>query len=119
MKHEKIIQEYKVIETEDGYRIEIKGDKEALRRLGLPDRLPFAGDGMRFRHWGKRRWRQGPHGRGHEHRGHEGAGRHDHERHGRGRQAGPGRPTAPHFWKRGRRWGWEEEADPAEGPKFV
>lgn len=28
---EKVIQEFKVIETDDGYRIEIKGDKEMLR----------------------------------------------------------------------------------------
>jgi len=35
---EKVIQEWKVIETDDGFRIEIKGDKEAMRawvqRLG-------------------------------------------------------------------------------------
>lgn len=30
---EKIINEIKVIETEDGYRIEIKGNKEAIRRM--------------------------------------------------------------------------------------
>lgn len=30
---EKIISEFKVIETEDGFRIEIKGDKESIRRM--------------------------------------------------------------------------------------
>ena len=30
---EKIINEFKVIETDDGFRIEIKGDKEAIRRM--------------------------------------------------------------------------------------
>lgn len=30
---EKVINEFKVIETEDGFRIEIKGDKEAIRRM--------------------------------------------------------------------------------------
>jgi len=30
---EKIISEYKVIETDDGFRIEIKGDKETLRKM--------------------------------------------------------------------------------------
>jgi hypothetical protein len=38
---EKVISEFKIIETEDGFRIEIKGDKEAIRRmlsgLGLCD----------------------------------------------------------------------------------
>lgn len=29
---EKVIQEFKIIETDDGYRIEIKGDKEHLRK---------------------------------------------------------------------------------------
>jgi len=28
---EKVIREWKVIETDDGFRIEIKGDKEAMR----------------------------------------------------------------------------------------
>ncbi len=30
---EKVIREFQVIETEEGYRIEMKGDKEALRRM--------------------------------------------------------------------------------------
>jgi hypothetical protein len=30
---EKIINEVKIIETEDGFRIEIKGDKEAIREM--------------------------------------------------------------------------------------
>ena len=30
---EKIISEYKVIETDDGFRIEIKGDKETLHKM--------------------------------------------------------------------------------------
>jgi hypothetical protein len=30
---EKIINEFKVVETEDGFRIEIKGDKEAIRKM--------------------------------------------------------------------------------------
>jgi hypothetical protein len=28
---EKVIQEWRVVETDDGFRIEIKGDKEAMR----------------------------------------------------------------------------------------
>ena len=52
---EKIISEFKVVETKDGFRIEIKGDKEALRRLlkGSGPRdffksgMPF-GRGFRF-----------------------------------------------------------------------
>ena len=30
---EKVISEFKVIETEDGFRIEIKGNKEAIRQM--------------------------------------------------------------------------------------
>lgn len=30
---EKVINEFKIIETEDGFRIEIKGNKEAIRRM--------------------------------------------------------------------------------------
>jgi hypothetical protein len=29
---EKLIHEYKLIETDDGYRIEIKGDKEKIKK---------------------------------------------------------------------------------------
>lgn len=38
--NEKILREFKVIETEDGFRIEMKGDKEALRHM-LPFMTPF------------------------------------------------------------------------------
>jgi hypothetical protein len=48
---ENVITEFKIIETEDGFRIEIKGDKEKLR--------PFiTGSG-----WPKE-WRHRQHGRG-------------------------------------------------------
>jgi hypothetical protein len=30
---EKVISEFRVVETDDGFRIEIKGDKEAIRRM--------------------------------------------------------------------------------------
>ncbi len=30
---DKVINEFKLIETDDGFRIEIKGDKEALRKM--------------------------------------------------------------------------------------
>ena len=46
---EKLIHEYRLIETEDGYRIEIKGDKEQIKKWmeGRP------------RHFKKRWMRQG------------------------------------------------------------
>jgi len=46
---EKVIHEVKVTETEDGYRIEIKGDKEAIRQMlrGFGAGYPF-GHGFRF-----------------------------------------------------------------------
>ena len=30
---EKMINDFKIIETEDGFRVEIKGNKEAIRRM--------------------------------------------------------------------------------------
>jgi hypothetical protein len=48
---EKVINEFKVIETDDGFRIEIKGDKEAIRRMlsGFGPRFWRApGRGFRF-----------------------------------------------------------------------
>lgn len=62
---EKIIQEFRVIETDDGFRIEIKGDKEQLRDFVM---------NLDPRNWGQHRpwgppppfWgghhRRGPHG---------------------------------------------------------
>jgi hypothetical protein len=48
---EKVIQEFRVIETEDGYRIEIKGDKEKIKNfMG-----GFGGKKRWRRHW-RRRW---------------------------------------------------------------
>ncbi len=35
MAEEKVIHEIRVVETEDGFRIEIKGDKERLREMGF------------------------------------------------------------------------------------
>ena len=45
---ENIITEFKVIETDDGFRIEIKGDKEKIRSFmsGFSEH--------RGRHWGRR-----------------------------------------------------------------
>ncbi len=46
---EKVINEIKVIETDDGFRIEIKGDKEVIRQMlhGFGAGFPF-GRGFRF-----------------------------------------------------------------------
>jgi hypothetical protein len=42
---EKVINEFRVIETDDGFRIEIKGDKEAIRQMlgGFAGRHSFFG----------------------------------------------------------------------------
>jgi hypothetical protein len=48
---EKVVQEFRVIETEDGYRIEIKGDKERMKS--------FMHGWRPWKHWkqhGRRRW---------------------------------------------------------------
>jgi len=62
---EQVIQEFRIIETDDGFRIEIKGNKEVIRRLlgffarqwarHRHGRRPFgAGFGPRFSpfYWG-------------------------------------------------------------------
>ena len=60
---EKIISEWRIVETDDGFRIEIKGDKEALRGWlkhrchhgpmhGHPFGPKHGHRGMRFAMWG-------------------------------------------------------------------
>ncbi len=46
---EKVINDVKIVETEDGFRIEIKGDKEAIRKMldGFARGFPF-GRGFNF-----------------------------------------------------------------------
>jgi hypothetical protein len=52
---DKVINEFRVIETEDGFRIEVKGDKEKMKRFMRGFR------GYRGRHGYRGRWR-GPFG---------------------------------------------------------
>jgi hypothetical protein len=52
---ENIISEFRVVETDDGFRIEIKGDKEKLRRFFTGAAGPGAwGRGHGFGHRGPR-----------------------------------------------------------------
>jgi hypothetical protein len=62
---DKVISEFKVVETDDGFRIEIKGDKEAIRRMlrGFGPHSHFGGPfgrGFRFGFgpgfWGRGGW---------------------------------------------------------------
>ena len=57
---EKVISEFKVIETEDGFRIEIKGNKEAIRRMlsgfGLGDSFRAGTPFGRSFHFGPGFW---------------------------------------------------------------
>lgn len=58
---DKVLHEFRIIETDDGFRIEIKGDKEQLRPMimGLDPRnwlhhergIPFRPPWMRHRRW--------------------------------------------------------------------
>jgi hypothetical protein len=94
---EKVLHEVRVIETEDGFRIEIKGDKERIKEF--MQRRGFFGQGMGqgFGPFGFMRRHHGPHG----HYGHRGPW-------GRG---GPFRGFGP--------WGWNEEEEqemPQRGP---
>lgn len=77
---EKIIGEIRFVETEDGFRIEVKGDKGRMREMHGP-----MGFGKRF--W-RGMWGCGPRGRG----------RSRHWAHG------PDFSYGPWGW-----WGWEEE----------
>lgn len=65
---EKVIHEVRFIETDDGFRIEVKGDKERMREMGFD---PGMGMGMGFgpamHHW-RRMWR-GKYGHGKHRRG--------------------------------------------------
>lgn len=75
-----MIREFKIEETEEGYRIEIKGDKEKLKRMleDWPFGMPF---GFGFRPGPHHGHRHGPHrfkvkvrGKRHGRRGHRGWG---------------------------------------------
>jgi hypothetical protein len=70
---EKVIHEIKIIETEDGFRIELTGDKEQLRQMLFEQGRPFSMPFGRGRHFG---------GRGFG--GHGPFGHHHHERHEHG-----------------------------------
>jgi hypothetical protein len=100
MMEEKVIHEVRVIETEEGFRIEIKGDKEQIK--AFMQRRGFFGQGM---------------GPGFGPGGPFGFMRH---RHGPGGHHGPRGP-----WGRGGPfrgfgpWGWNEEEEqesPQRGP---
>jgi len=98
---EKVIGEIRFIETEDGFRVEVKGDKEQLKKMGW---TPGAGPG--FMHMGShhKRGRHGPWSgfeHLHEHRSHFGMGpRPSHHRKG------------PCFW-----WFWDTGEDEEEYEK--
>jgi hypothetical protein len=57
---EKVLHEVRFIETDDGFRIEVKGDKEKIRQMGFGPGMMGFGPGMRHK-------RHGRHGR-HSHR---------------------------------------------------
>ena len=49
---ENVISEFRIVETDDGYRIEIKGDKQAIKAVmkGFPFKHGHHGPGRFFRH---------------------------------------------------------------------
>jgi hypothetical protein len=90
---EKVLHEVRVIETDDGFRIEIKGDKERIKEF-----LQHRGFGQGFGPMG----RGGPFGFMRRHHGHHGP-------------WGHGGPFRRGFGP----WGWgedEEEEAPQRGP---
>jgi len=58
---EKVIHEVRFIETDEGFRVEVKGDKERMREMGFGPGM-FAGHHHPAHH-GKR-WKFGPRFRG-------------------------------------------------------
>lgn len=58
---EKVLHEVRFVETDDGYRIDIKGDKEQLKKMGL-HHLKHKGFGAGA-FFGRRGFRHGPWGR--------------------------------------------------------
>lgn len=99
---EEVIHEIKIVETDDGFRIEIKGDKERLRKMlehmpfgmGMPFGGPF-GFGFGFKH--------GPGGHGPGHEGHR------HKRHRFIWKHGPGHG----MWGD---WDWTVEHEEDDAP---
>ena len=71
---EKVLFELRVIETEDGYRIEVKGDKERLKQEGMENFMPHFGHRFRGPFGGQRGFFMGRFG-GRSHHGHHGWGR--------------------------------------------
>jgi len=69
MAEEKVIYELRIIETDDGFRVEMKGDKERLKQEGLEQFMtPFGRGGHGpFGHRGPWRFFGGRFGRHHEH----------------------------------------------------
>ncbi len=54
---EKIIHEVRFFETDDGFRVEVKGDKERMGELGFGSGFPFGphGHGRGGKGWGFRK----------------------------------------------------------------
>ena len=57
---EKVIGEIRFVETDDGFRIEVKGDKERIREHMGDPHMWGSGFGRRRGAWG---WKRGKHGR--------------------------------------------------------
>jgi hypothetical protein len=75
---EKVLREFKIIETDDGFRIEMTGDKEELRKLLFEQGKPFFMPFGRGRGFGG----HGPFGHRHEHQQHGPFGHpHEHGQH--------------------------------------
>ena len=64
---EKVIQEFQIIETDEGFRIELKGDKDMLRRMLFEGGSPFGMPSRGARRFGGHRPFEGRHHEQHEH----------------------------------------------------
>lgn len=103
--NEKVHYEIKFVETEDGYRLEASGDKDALRRLGIGPNMV-----------GKRRGR----GQGRRGNGRRGAMAQRNRRMNRrmrfAMQGGRGPGFGPQGQSRGPQGRWQQDGGPGQGP---
>ncbi len=98
---EKILHEVRFIETDEGFRIEVNGDKEKLRKMRFgPGMMGFNPGMMGFGPMRKRRHHK-RHGKHHVH-GHHCHGRHGHDseehEHGHDRRRRRGRGFGASIW---------------------
>ncbi len=102
---EKVIHEVRFIETDDGFRVEVKGDKERIKKMGFGPGMMGFGSGMGF---GPGMMGFGP-GMRFKRKRHRRHGRHGHREHHHGR--------GPSFGSWG--WWWDDDDEDIDDGNIV